>query len=148
MNATVRWILIVIGFLVANALAMAFLVVASSSSQAQVIPDYYAKSVRFDETIDEAARSRALGWQVDLAIVDGVATATVADATGARLDGAMVKLTAVPRAHAARATEVALPAHAGAYRAPYAGPPGLSDVTIAVEHGGQRFSAHALVEVR
>jgi len=148
-NATVRWILIIVGFLVANAIAMGFLVIASSSSQAQVIPDYYARAVRFDETIDEAARSRALGWQVQLAIDDGVAAAKVVDAAGTPLDGAAVKIAAVPRAHAARTTELVLPAQAaGEYRAAYTGMAGLADVTVTVERAGQRFSAHALVEVR
>lgn len=54
MSAKLRWVLIIVGFLVSNALAMGFLVMASSTSRAQVIPDYYAKAARFDEKIDQA----------------------------------------------------------------------------------------------
>ena len=59
MNAKVRWALIIIGFLVSNALAMGFLVLASTTSRAEVIPDYYEKAARFDETMELAARERA-----------------------------------------------------------------------------------------
>jgi hypothetical protein len=41
MTPRARWLLIIIGFLVANALAMGFLVMASSSHPVDIHPDYY-----------------------------------------------------------------------------------------------------------
>ena len=54
MSAKLRWVLIIVGFLMANTLAMGFLVMASRTSRAEVIPDYYAKAARFDEKVDQA----------------------------------------------------------------------------------------------
>jgi nitrogen fixation protein FixH len=141
MNATVRWILIIVGFLISNALAMGFLVVASSTSRAEVIPDYYAKAAAYDTQIDQAAKNRALGWSID--VQAGLAI-NVRDASGAALDGARVHVTATSRAHA-RITELELTGHAGRYTAAHRAS-GIEDLVIVVERGGERFTAHATIE--
>ncbi len=149
MNATVRWTLIIIGFLLSNALAMGFLILASSTSRAQVIPDYYARSTRYDAELDAAARSRALGWQVAVSIVDGAITATVRDRNGAPLETVDVRAIATPRADATRLVDVRLVAAGGGrHAAQLVTGPGLHDVIVIVERGSERFSAHALVEAR
>jgi hypothetical protein len=45
MSSSARWILIVLALLVSNALAMAYLVVASRRDPALVIPDYYERGI-------------------------------------------------------------------------------------------------------
>ncbi len=40
MSASKRWILLIVGFLVANVIAMGFLVMASSHHPAKVLPGY------------------------------------------------------------------------------------------------------------
>lgn len=141
MNAAVRWILIIIGLLVSNALAMGYLVMASSTSRADVISDYYGKAARFDQQIDQAAKNRALGWRVDAE--PGVALA-IRDAAGAPLRGAQVHATATSRA-TGQTAELALREIDGRYVATYRAR-GLSDLAIVVERGGERFTAHAIVE--
>lgn len=148
MNATVRWILVIVGFLVANALAMAFLVVASSTSRAQVIPDYYDRGTHHDEAMAQAERSRALGWQTSIAIAGGELVVDVRDEAGQPLDAARVQVTGYPRAHAARTFTTELAAlGAGRYRAPHAGL-GVHDVVILVERAGRRFTSPVMVEAR
>lgn len=147
MNATVRWIMIVVGFLVANALAMTFLIVASRTSQAQVIPDYYEKAARFDETLAEQAHSRALGWKVDIEATPGTLIVDAKDANGASLADASVELTLVPRAHADRSQRIALAPNGSQYRGAVTAAPGLHDATIVIVHAGRRFSQQVLVEL-
>lgn len=141
MTATVRWILIIVGFLVSNALAMGFLVLASSTSRAEVIPDYYNKAARYDQQIDQAANNRMLGWSVD---VQAGLSIDLLDASGAALAGARVHVTATSRAHA-RVTELDLVERDGRYVAVHAAR-GLEDLAIVVERGGERFTARATIE--
>jgi nitrogen fixation protein FixH len=141
MTATVRWILIVIALLVSNALAMGYLVLASSSSRPDVIPDYYARSAAFDQEIDQATKNRALGWRVD---ARAGMSLEIRDAVGAPLTGARVRVSATARADG-RTTEVELVEHDGRYVAPHPAR-GLEDLAIVVDRGGERFTAHAIVE--
>ena len=140
MTAKVRWVLIIIGLLVSNALAMGFLVMASSTSRAEVIPDYYAKAARFDDAIDQAANNRALGWTVD---VRSGLSLEVRDARGP-ITGAVVTVTATSRAHG-RTVELKLVERDGHYAAPHRAR-GIEDLAIVVERGGERFTAHATIE--
>jgi nitrogen fixation protein FixH len=141
MNATVRWILIVVGMLVANALAMGYLVLASSTSRADVIPDYYVKSTKFDQEIDQAAKNRVLGWRVE---ATAGMTLDIRDAAGAPITGARVHVSAMARATGHRA-ELDLVERDGRYVATHR-VHGLEDLAIVVERGGERFTAHAIVE--
>lgn len=145
MTATTRWILIIVGLLGANALAMGFLLVASRTSRAEVIPDYYAKAAAYDTVIDQAAKNRALGWRVDRVQRDGELAIEVRDASGAALDGARVRVTAVPRAHARPAELELAPRGGGRYAAIHA-THGIEDLAIVVERGGERFTARVTVE--
>jgi nitrogen fixation protein FixH len=141
MTATVRWILIVVALLVSNALAMGYLVLASSTSRADVIPDYYAKSTRFDQEIDQAAKNRALGWRVEA--LAGM-TLDIRDGAGNPITGARVRVSAKARA-TGHATELELVERDGRYIAAHR-VHGLEDLAILVERGGERFTAHAIVE--
>jgi len=112
MNATVRWTMIVVAFLVSNALAMGYLVLASSTSRA----------------VDAQA-----GVSLDLR-----------DAAGTPIIGARVHVSAMARA-TGRRTELDLVERDGRYVATHrAG--GLEDLAIVAERGGERFTAHAIVE--
>lgn len=140
MNATVRWILIIVALLVSNVIAMGFLVLASSTSRAEVIPDYYTKAARFDDAIDQAAKNRALGWTLD---VQAGLSIEVRDARGP-ITGARVHATAVSRAKG-RTTVLELVEREGRYVVAYRAH-GLEDLEIVVERGGERFTAHATIE--
>jgi nitrogen fixation protein FixH len=149
-SAATRWILIIVGLLIANVVAMTVLVLASSSSRPRVIPDYYAKATRYDDVLDEAARSRALGWRIDRVAVgvDRELSLEVRDAAGAPLDGARVRVTAIPRAavgYAELPLELAARG-AGRYGVPFGPGTGLHDVTIVVERGAARFTTRVAVE--
>lgn len=141
MNATVRWILIIVGLLVSNALAVGYLILASSTSRADVIPDYYAKATRYDNEIDQAAKNRALGWTVT---AEPGLSIEVRDAAGQRVTGARVTVATTSRATGQRAA-LELVEHDGRYIAAHR-VRGLEDLAITVERGGERFTARALVE--
>ena len=147
MTAATRWIMIIVGLLVANALAMGFLVMASSTSRAEVIPDYYAKAASYDTVIDQAEKNRTLGWRIERVQLDHELAIDVRDAEGGPLEGARVHVTAVPRAHG-HAVELDLTArgegrYAVAHRAG-----GLQDLAIVIERGGERFTARVTIECR
>lgn len=142
MTATMRWTLVIVGCLVANALAMGFLVMASSTSRPEIIPDYYAKAAHFDSQIDQAAKNRSLGWQIDIRA--GISI-EVRDARGAAIDDARVHVTVRSRAGAPRTEVLAAPAGRGRYLVAHHAR-GLSDVAVVIERGGERFTAHATIE--
>lgn len=147
MNATTRWILIVVGLLVSNAIAMGFLVLASSTSRAEVIPDYYAKAATYDTVIEQGEKNRALGWRIDRLAVDGELALDVHDAKGAPLDGARVRVMVMARANG-RVTEIDLLPHGeGRYVAAHRAT-GVEDLAITVDRGGERFTARVTVECR
>lgn len=148
MTATVRWLVIIVGLLVGNALAMTFLIVASSTNRVHVIPNYYAKAVRHDDVIDEDRRNRALGWTIAVTPAASSLAVIVRDATGALLDGATVRATLVPRARAERRYELALrEASSGRYVGHGVESSGFHDAELVVERAGHRFTQHALVEL-
>jgi nitrogen fixation protein FixH len=141
MNATVRWILIVVGMLVSNVLAMGYLVLASSTSRADVIPDYYTKAANYDREIDQAANNRALGWRLD---VRRGLEITVHDARGELVRGARVRVISTARA-VGTPTTLELVERDGRYVVPHA-QRGVEDLAITVEQGSERFTAHATIE--
>ena len=141
MNATVRWTLMIVGFLVANVLAMGYLVLASSTSRADVIPDYYTKAANFDREIDQAAKNHALGWRVEAR--RGLEI-TVRDARGEAIRGARVRVTVTSRA-AGKTITLDLVERDVRYVSPHE-QRGVEDLAITVEQGGERFTAHATIE--
>jgi nitrogen fixation protein FixH len=141
MSAGAKWILIIVGLLVGNVAAMVILMLAASTSSAGVIPNYYDKAAHYDDAIDQANANRALGWHVAVSL-DGTAVGVrVTDANGASLDGASVRVSGYPRAHAAHGIDVALVARsAGTYEAKLASRAlGWHDLVVEVTRGGERF---------
>jgi nitrogen fixation protein FixH len=127
MTARTRWVGAIVGLLVANVLAMVVLLGAAHTGRSQVIPDYYERAVNYDDAIDQAARNRALGWQVTAAW-NGIIVADVRDRDGQPLLGAAVEIEQLPRVQGQRR--------------------GLHDVTIIVTRGADRFVERTIVETR
>ena len=91
MSAGTRWIAAIVGLLAANLVAMGVLMGAAQSGRSQVIPDYYAKAVHYDDALDQAAKNRSLGWRVTPRWA-GEFVADVVDRAGAPLVGATVTI--------------------------------------------------------
>lgn len=150
MSAAMKWTIAILVLLGGNLVAMMVLATTAASGGAQVIPGYYDKAVHYDDTIDEAARSAALGWSTAPTLIASTIEVRVTDRAGNALSGARVRVAGYPRAHAVDRIESELVAGApGVYRATVGGQRrGIHDLTITVEHEGQRFTQQATVEGR
>jgi nitrogen fixation protein FixH len=149
-RSKLRWVLAIVGLLVGNLLAMVFLAVAANTGGAEVIPDYYERASNYNDEIDEAARSRALGWTAQLALGATTIEVSLRDQVGASIAGAKVRVSGYPRAHASRRIDATLDMGApGTYRVTLARPAiGWHDLTIHVERNGEQFSRRVVVEPR
>lgn len=148
MSAGTKWISIVVALLAGNVLAGVVLIGASHHGSSRVLDGYYEKAVHYDDAIDQAAADRQLGWHVDIAITDGVATVTARDAAGQPLAGAHVQLSGVERKASARVFSGDLVAtRAGEYRAPVAGA-GWVDLAVTIERGRDRYVHRFALEAR
>jgi len=149
MSASTRWTVAIVVLLAGNVTALVALATAATTSTAQIIPDYYDRAAQYDEELDEATRSVATGWTTDVHVARGTVAVTVQDAAGRLLDGAVVRVSGYPRAHAVRTLDVALLAHGeGRYGAHVdALVSGAFDLRIVVERAGQRYARAANVEV-
>ena len=148
MSAKRNWTLAIIGLLGGNLIAMAIIAVVAHTDQAQIIPAYDVQAANYDDTMDEAARSRALGWSATAELHAGAVEVRVLDARGAAMPDARVQVRGYPRAHADARFDVALVALGdGRYRAPLRAT-GWHDLTIVVERGGTAFSQRAVVEAQ
>jgi nitrogen fixation protein FixH len=150
MNAATKWTVAIVTLLGGNVLAMAALAVGAQHGTAQVIPGYYQKAAHYDDAIDEAARSRALGWSVEASIVAGTIEVRVRGRDGAMLGGARVQVEGYQRSRADDRLELELgPVGPGIYRGVLHGSRlGWHDLTIAVERGGERFTERVTTEAR
>jgi nitrogen fixation protein FixH len=149
MSARAKWIVAIVGLLAGNVLAMVILATVASVGHSEVIPDYYNQGVHYDDAIAQGEANRALGWRVDATLTGGELVVVVHDAKGAPIDGAVVRTTGYPRAHAAERIDVALVAGgAGSYRARADHAPGIHDLAITIERGGARYLQHVVVDAR
>jgi nitrogen fixation protein FixH len=150
MSAATRWMIAIVVMLAGNIAAMVILATVASATSPDIVPDYYDRAARYDDAIDEAARSRALGWSVDVRLARASIEVNLREQGGAPLEGAVVRVSGYPRAHATRTLEATLVATGpGTYRAALpATATGVHDLTIVVERRGERFSAPATVEAR
>ena len=149
MNATVKWILAIVGLLGANVTAMMILATSAHRDNAQIIPDYYARAATYDDAMAEAARSRSLGWSTDVTMTAGPVEVHVRDATGHALEAADVRVAGYQRSKLAGRFEVRLtPVGDGTYRAPVPSGQGVHDLAITVEREGRRFTDARVVEAR
>lgn len=150
MSAAKKWTIAILVLLGGNLAAMVVLATTATRDDAQVIPGYYEKAVRFDDTIDEASRSAALGWSAAPTLIASTIEVRVTDRDGNALAGARVRVAGYPRARAVDRIESDLVASApGVYRAAVSGERrGIHDLTITVEREGQRFTQQTTVEGR
>jgi FixH len=150
MSARTRWIGIIVGLLVGNALAVAVLITMSRGEAARrVLPDYYQRAAAWDSTMAEAASSDALGWKVDVAVDGRELTLTATDRAGAALAGATVELVAVPRGRVdATLRSGAVEIAPGVYRVQLLGERrGLHDLNLHLRRGDDRFVADRVIEL-
>lgn len=150
MSAATRWIAIIVGLLVGNALSVAVLIRASSGETAhRVLPDYYNRAAAWDTTMAEAQASVDLGWRAEVHVRGRELTLLVFDRAGAPVTDAAVELTAVPRGRVdATMTVIGVAVAPGVYRVALGGHrAGLHDVNLRVVRGQDRFVADHLVEL-
>jgi len=150
MTARRTWTLAIVGLLGATVVAMVVLAVAANDGGTQVIPSYYDKAAHYDDEIDRARASQALGWHADVVLAGGAIDVLVSDAAGAPVDGASVRVTGYQRAHAADLLDVGLSAagQRGHYRGDVHDRRGSYDLTVFAERSGARYMQHVAIEDR
>jgi nitrogen fixation protein FixH len=149
MTAAMRWWLVIGGLLAANVIAMVLLAVVANDGGTQVIPAYYDRAVHFDDEIDRASASRALGWHAEVAIAAGAIDVTMSDASGHAVDGARVRVTGYQRAHAGEPVDVELARVGGGhYRAGLHERRGWHDLTVVAELGDAHYQQRVAIEAR
>ena len=149
MTPRIRWIVAIAGLLFGNVVAMVILAVVANNGATQVIPSYYDKAAHYDDEIDRASASRALGWHTEVAIAGGAIDVMVSDGAGQAIDGARVRITGYQRAHAVDGLDVELAmVGAGHYRGSVRERRGWHDLTIAADRGDAHYLQHVAVEVR
>jgi len=125
-KTTSKWPLIIAGALAVHALAwVAVAYLATSNPTYAVEEDYYQKALAWDASQAQAARSAALGWQVEPTIEraelpgsEPVILLAITDRSGEPLEGATVSLEAFHNSRADRILRVVLESSsAGLYRA-------------------------------
>lgn len=137
MSAGTKWLLAIVGLLVANLIAMVVLISVSVSGASRVVPKYYERAVHYDDAIDQAARNVALGWRVETRFVDRVLVVDVRGRDGARIDDARIDVSGASRAVNARPFAYRTPVDAGIY-----------DLTVTVERGSERFVEQRVAEAK
>ena len=148
MTAGTRWTLVIVGLLSVNVLVTVGLAIGAGSGASQVIPDYYETGVHYDNAIDRAAASRALGWRATADVAGGELIVAVRDAAGAPVAGANVTVAGYQRAFATERLSVALRASGDGYRAAFPVRPGVQDLTVTVERGREHFEQALAVVAR
>ena len=118
MIAARRWILIVVGLLAGNVIAMVVLFTAAGPADAgRVLPAYYERAARYDGPRAEQRASDKLRWHTDVTHTGDLLEVRLQDAAGAPVRGAQVAVTGYHRAHAGAPIAVGLiEAAPGAYR--------------------------------
>lgn len=147
MTAKMKWVGIIIGLLVGNVLATGVLIAASSNGASRVIPAYYEQAIHYDDVIAQAAKDRALGWKVDVAIAGDV-IARVHDRSGAPIDDAHVHVIGFARGTGAPIDVVLARAGNGLYRAAAVHGIGWQDLTLTVARGADSFVEKVAIEAR
>lgn len=148
MSARRNWTLAIIGLLGGNLISMGIIAFIAHRDQAQIIPAYDVQAANYDREIDEAERSRAIGWSASAALLAGVVEVRVVDANGVALGDARVRVRGYPLAHAVDRIDIELLALGGGlYQAPLRAA-GRYDLTIHVDRAGVQFSQRAAVETQ
>lgn len=114
-------------------------------------PDYYDRALHWDDELAQRERNARLGWRaaptLDVAAAQGTLQVRLADAVGAPVRDATVRVSAFPIARATQVVEATLAPRAdGAYAAPFpVQRSGAWEVRVEAVRGGDRFtSVHRL----
>lgn len=138
------WPAMIIGLLAMNATIVATTVYFAVTDRSEAIePDYYARALRFDETIAQRATNTGLGWTAEPSLVaspggQGAQLAVeLADREGVALAGASVHAELFSNLRASQRQSVSLtPSGAGRYTAPVRiDRSGIWQVRLRVERG-------------
>lgn len=138
------WPAMIVGLLVMNATIVATTVYfAVTDRSAAIEPDYYARALRFDETIAQRATNAGLGWTAAPSLVAGPSgqgvqlAVDLADRDGAALAGARVRAELFSNLRASQRQCISLtPRGAGRYAAPVRiDRSGIWQVRLRVERG-------------
>jgi nitrogen fixation protein FixH len=150
------WPAIVIGVLALDvAVGIAMMRVADDDPTYAIEPDYYHKAITWDSTVAQAERNRALGWTLAPTLGargmgrPAALALQLRDRIGQPIDSAVVRVEAMPVAHANAVVEVTLPgAGQGSYGAPVTiAEPGLWEFRLMARRGEDRFTADFRLEV-
>jgi nitrogen fixation protein FixH len=143
------WPFFIVALLVGGAGAnVGLMLVATGDRSFAVEPDYYQKALRWDETMAQEARNRALGWTIAVAFERAARpgeitlAAQVNDRAGHAIEGAHVGVEAFHSARASHVLTAALrPEATGRYAAtlPF-DRPGVWELRLRVERGDQVFT--------
>ncbi|HVQ75847.1 MAG TPA: FixH family protein [Candidatus Binatia bacterium] len=124
-----------------------FMLIAGGDPSFAVERDYYGKALAWDATMVQAARNRALGWQLDADIrptrdARAELAVRIADRSGAPVADAAVTAEAFHGARAARVYALRLePDGAGRYRAELPdGRPGLWELRVRATRDDEVFT--------
>lgn len=132
---------------------IALYVVARDDPSFAIEPNYYAKAVAWDSTVAQGRRNAALGWRLTPAL--GAYTAgegallsvTLTDSSGARIADAVVNVSALYTARAARVLASTMVADEHGYRTRLAVQHvGQWELRFDVSRGTDRFTAVSRVE--
>ena len=148
-SARTAWLMAIVGLLAANVLATSLLLFEAHHGASAVIPNYYDRAIKYDETLDQMQVDRDLGWHLAVSAVGGLVTVTVLDREGHAVNDAIVQVTGYARAYADQILDTVLAPHgAGVYAAPLLQHAGVHDLTVAVRRSAQVFVQHVVVEAR
>ena len=129
--------------------------VASADPSFAIEPDYYAQAVRWDSTLAQGARNRALGWSLQPTFARDPAggvelTAIVVDREGRVIHDASVQVTAFAVARSAQRVDVQLRETAEGYRGTLAAHRAIAgrwELQFDVRRGDQRLTTTQRLEL-
>lgn len=152
------WPLLIVGLLFVGGIGpnLILLAMATSDPSFSVEPDYYTKSLHWDERLAQERKNSELGWTLGLDLHPGATgeagielTAHLLDRAGVPVDGASVELEAF---HSARASDVLKASLRSGGEGTYgarlpARRPGLWEFRFVVRRGADVFTRTVLEDV-
>ena len=136
----------VIGFGIVIAVNLTMAVLATRTFPGLVVENSYVASQNFNEGLVAGRAQQARGWKVTPNVNGAALVVEARAANGAALEGAQVKaLLTHPLGKVEPVRLTLLPGQEGSYRATL--PPGLWDMELTVERGGERHWMRERVEV-
>ena len=148
------WPWLIVALLAATAAGQGVMLYAATHDPTMAIePDYYRKAVNWDSQMAQDASNLALGWTAQARVgavgTDGAdVVVRLADAAGAPVAGALVRVTAIHNLDGARHVEGTLvQGAAGSYAARLPlHRAGLWELRVDAVRGSERFTASLRVE--